>query len=358
MRKLIRLGCCIFVFIIFCSPASYGDFSFDVNSFTVVSGASTFVDEFDDDAEPPSGPSGPSTYSVSFGAFSTDAESGGVLNMNSNDAGVLGGDEIAIAVSLADNTYYFTPGSGGYVVVKFSFPGGIANNTFFDFDLSSQPWEPDNPNEAVELSFGKGPSGRVTAFFAAYVDDGLDEVDVDISDQDITGLLGTSTDITMRLDVSTADVVTASLDIGSDGLFDVIMPGSHTLTFPGGKPYGSGFGPGEDALQCGIDMNQAIYTPGDTVTAQVFRIANLGSGPVPVEWKVWLGTPFRAPISIINIGADGTFVLPAGFDYDFGPLNLFSAASLPAGFYELSTRVLDPITGETLCEDLNVFEIQ
>ena len=356
MRTLIHLGCCVFVFIAFCSSASYGDFSIDVNSFTVVSGTSTLVDEFDDDAEPPSGPGGPSTYGVSFGTFSINAESGGVLNMNSNDAGVVG-DEIAIAVSLADNTYYFTPGSGGYVVVKFSFPGGIANNTFFDFDIASQPWEPDNPNEAVELSFGKGPSGRVTASFTAYVDDGLNEVDVDISEQDITGLLGTSTDITMRLDVSTADMVTASLDIGSDGLFDVIMPGSHTLTFPGGKPYRSGFGPGENALQSGIEMSQAIYTAGDTISAQVFRIANLGSGPVPVEWKVWLGI-FGTPFPFINIGADGTFVLSSGFDLDLGPLNFFPASSLPAGFYELSTRILDPITGELLCEDLNVFEIQ
>jgi hypothetical protein len=46
-------------------------------------------------------------------------------------------------------------------------------------------------------------------------------VDIDISEVDITGLLGTTTDLTMRLDISTANVVTASLDIGSDGSFDV-----------------------------------------------------------------------------------------------------------------------------------------
>ena len=31
---------------------------------------------------------------------------------------------------------------------------------------------------------------------------------------------------------------------------------------------------------------------------------------------------------------------------------------LPLGTYEFSTRFLDPVTGELLCEDLNVFEIQ
>ena len=114
----------------FYSPVSYG-FSFDIDKFTVTSGASTFVDEFDDGVEPPSGPSGLSTYSVLFGSFSANAESDGVLNMNSNDAGITG-DEIAIACLLLDNTYQFIPGSGGFVEVKFSFPGGITTNSFFD----------------------------------------------------------------------------------------------------------------------------------------------------------------------------------------------------------------------------------
>ncbi len=113
-----------------------------------------------------------------------------------------------------------------------------------------------------------------------------------------------------------------------------------------------------DALQCEIEMSQAVYTAGDTVTAQVFSIANNGIGSASLEWKVWLGTPFGSPISIVNMGANGTFVLPQGYNLDLGPLSLFSAAILPAGFYEFSARLLDPTTGETLCDDLNVFEIQ
>ncbi len=109
---------------------------------------------------------------------------------------------------------------------------------------------------------------------------------------------------------------------------------------------------------CNIQMSQPIYTAGDTVTASVFRLANQGASPVSVEWKVWLETPSGPSISFINLGADGTFVLPAGFDQDFGPLPLFPAAGLPTGTYELSTRVLNPVTGELLSEDLNVFEVQ
>ncbi len=225
--------------------AETSTFSYDIDRFTVVSSSATFVDEFDDGIEPPSGPSGSSTYGVLFGSFSANAESGGILNMNSNDAGIIG-DEIAIGVGLLDNTYQFIPGSGGFVEVKFSFPGGITTNSFFDMDISSQPWELNNPNEAVELSIAMDTPGVISAFFVAYVDDGLNEVDIDISEIDITGLLGTTTDLTVRLDISTADVVTASLDIDSDGSFDVVMPGSYTLTFPGGKPYKGGFGPGMD----------------------------------------------------------------------------------------------------------------
>jgi hypothetical protein len=110
---------------------------------------------------------------------------------------------------------------------------------------------------------------------------------------------------------------------------------------------------------CDIQMNQATYTDGDTITANVFRIANLTAALLALEWKVWLGVPGFPPISIFNLGADGTFVLPAGTDYDFGPVSLFSVtAALPRGSYELSCRMLDPVTGELLAEDRNFFDIQ
>lgn len=245
MRYLILLPCFIFTLMGFYSPVSYG-FSFDIDKFTVKSGTSTFVDEFNDGEEPPSGPSGTSTYQVLFGgSFSAGAESGGVLNMNTTDAVNLG-DEISLNVGLLDNTYQIVPGSGGFAEVKLSFPGGFATNSFFDLDIASSPWELNNPNEAVELSIAMDTPGVITAFFAAYVDDGLTEVDIDISEIDITSLLGAITDLTMRLDISIFNVVTASLDIGSDGSFEVLMPGSYTLTFPGGKPYKAGFGAGEN----------------------------------------------------------------------------------------------------------------
>lgn len=110
---------------------------------------------------------------------------------------------------------------------------------------------------------------------------------------------------------------------------------------------------------CDVQLNQLTFIDGDTATADVFRIANLTAASQAVEWKVWLGVPGFSPISIFNLGADGSLVLPAGFDADLGPLPLVPVtASLPRGNYELSCRMLDPVTGSLLWEDLNNFEIQ
>jgi len=65
------------------------------------------------------------------------------------------------------------------------------------------------------------------------------------------------------------------------------------------------------------------------------------------------------PIGVVNVGADGSLVLPAGTDVDLGPLPILPVtAALPRGDYEFSCRMLDPVTGELLAEDLNLFEVQ
>ncbi len=109
---------------------------------------------------------------------------------------------------------------------------------------------------------------------------------------------------------------------------------------------------------CDIQLSQVTYSDGDTVNADVFRIANLTSAPIAVEWKVWLGLPGAPPLSVFNLGADGSFVLPADFDVNLGPVPLVPVtADLPSGDYEFSCRLLDPVTGKLLVEDLNSFNI-
>jgi hypothetical protein len=72
-----------------------------------------------------------------------------------------------------------------------------------------------------------------------------------------------------------------------------------------------------------------------------------------------LGAPGIVPIGLLNLGPDSSFVFPAGFDQDLGPIDLFTISSaLPRGSYEFSSRVVNPTTGKTVSEDLNGFVIQ
>jgi hypothetical protein len=110
--------------------------------------------------------------------------------------------------------------------------------------------------------------------------------------------------------------------------------------------------------ECDIQLNQTSFGNGDTVTANVYRFANLTTAPIATEMKFWLGVPGIPPISVANVGSDGSIELPAGLDSDFGPIPLIPvAAALPRGTYEYSCRFLDPVTGELLAEDRNFFDI-
>jgi hypothetical protein len=111
--------------------------------------------------------------------------------------------------------------------------------------------------------------------------------------------------------------------------------------------------------QCDIQLNQATYIDGETVTLDVFRLANLTAAPIALEVKFWLGLPAGSSISVINQGSDGSLVAPTGWDIDLGPLPLLPvSSSLPRGNYEFSCRMLDPVTGELLTEDRDFFSIQ
>ena len=110
--------------------------------------------------------------------------------------------------------------------------------------------------------------------------------------------------------------------------------------------------------ECEFQLSQASYVDGETVTADVFHFANLTPDPVATEIKIWLAVPGIPTLSVTNLGADGSFVFPAGTDIDLGPAQLLGvSAALPRGSYEFGCRFLDPVTGELLAEDLNTFDI-
>lgn len=110
--------------------------------------------------------------------------------------------------------------------------------------------------------------------------------------------------------------------------------------------------------ECDLQMSQSSYIDGETVTANVIRIANPADTEVATELKIWLEVPGAAPISVTNEGSDGSLVLPAGMNTDYGPITLFSATGVPTGAYEFSCRIFNPVTGVLIVEDRNFFNIQ
>ena len=109
---------------------------------------------------------------------------------------------------------------------------------------------------------------------------------------------------------------------------------------------------------CDLRMSQSSYALGETVTVSVVRRVNPGPLPVALEIKMWLQDPTGAITSFENSGADGSMVLPAASDVDSGPLALFGVTEETVrGRYELSCRMLDPLTGKLIAEDRNPFDI-
>ena len=130
----------------------------------------------------------------------------------------------------------------------------------------------------------------------------------------------------------------------------------HSASFPAGEIRGQ-----VDVVSaptCDIQLNQVTYVDGDTVIADVLRTANLTAAAQAVELKVWLAVPGIPPIGTVNMGADGSFVLAAGQDVDLGPSPVgLVTPDLPRGSYEFNCRLLDPVTGSLLSEDINNFNI-
>ncbi|GAX62663.1 hypothetical protein SCALIN_C38_0026 [Candidatus Scalindua japonica] len=241
MKSFYLLYCLILTFFINSSFSFGAEFSYDVSKYTQVSGNSIFIDNFNDDVEPPDGPSGASTYRTLF-PFSANAESGGFLNLNGNDASSFTGDEDnVIGAELNDNTYFFNSGSGGTVECKFRFTNGINEGSGFQISILTLstvvPGQSPVIAESAFFNLEKRLSGEIFATFGSLTNN----LDVVISDSNITSLLNGITDVTLKLNIDNANVVTASLDIGSNGSIDVTMQGSHTLAFLSGEDYTGSF---------------------------------------------------------------------------------------------------------------------
>jgi hypothetical protein len=106
-----------------------------------------------------------------------------------------------------------------------------------------------------------------------------------------------------------------------------------------------------------LEMSASTYAPSEPVGVVAARLSNPAPVERPIELKTWLLLPSGEAAPLTSSGVDGTYRLAPGYLEDFGPLELFPQGRLPAGRYELDSRLLDPVTGEILSEDLNPFSV-
>jgi hypothetical protein len=112
-------------------------------------------------------------------------------------------------------------------------------------------------------------------------------------------------------------------------------------------------------VDCSLQTSAASYGNGQTVVLSSSHLANHLPRALATELKLWLRLPGIAPLSLANAGADGSVVLPVGFDSTTGPVALFAVtAGLPRGSYEIGCRALDPVTGALLGDGRAPFAIQ
>jgi hypothetical protein len=110
---------------------------------------------------------------------------------------------------------------------------------------------------------------------------------------------------------------------------------------------------------CAIQLNKTTFVNGDQVIAKIVQVTNPSSKPQSIEFKLWFTVPQSSPISFANGGADGSVVLPAGFNQNVGPLSMFTVTSgFRQGAYALNCTFLDPVTGAPLALSGTPFTIQ
>jgi hypothetical protein len=107
-----------------------------------------------------------------------------------------------------------------------------------------------------------------------------------------------------------------------------------------------------------IRMDRTADSPGDTVTERSLLISNPSLLGRSVELKTWLVNPDLEPIMLNVEETAGLYTLPPGMALDLGPVPFFNILSdLPAGTWQLEARLVDPVTGDLIAEDMNSFTV-
>jgi hypothetical protein len=106
-----------------------------------------------------------------------------------------------------------------------------------------------------------------------------------------------------------------------------------------------------------IQLERQSYQRGETVNVAAFWVSNPSTQSSDVEVKTWIALPGLLPIPL-DLGAADMLTLVPGFAQDYGATSVLRlSANAPAGTGEVNGRLLDPVTGSMLTEDINPFTI-
>jgi len=270
-----------------------------------------------------------------------------------------GGSTVATAavnVTLVGAPWTTATASVGSVAVQGAArgPGGVASSTA---QLGGQL----NVVTPVFVSTNIGPSSVVPVFGSLRLGFGslLFPLCDDGVDNDGDGLTDFPADpgCASKSDESETDplhVCDDGLDNDNDGRTDYPAdPGCSSLA-------DSSEGPD---LLCDVAMSKDYYGNGDAVFLTSLRFANLGTSPVTTRLRLQLRLPpsILYQVEALDIGADGSFAIPAGFDRQLGPVTMFTMTPTSPPFrgnFEWRCAFEDPATGEVIVEDRAPFYLQ
>jgi hypothetical protein len=157
---------------------------------------------------------------------------------------------------------------------------------------------------------------------------------------------------TYQLETRLVDPVTGDLIAEGMTSFTVAVRGRAS---PWSRPLATPSSP----IQVTVDSNLGETGPGRLEPLAGYRLSNRGHTAAAVELKVWVEEEGLAPTSVLSLGADASLVLPAGSELDFHPSALLrKILDLPAGSYQLRSRILDPVTGQPYSETMDNLVIQ
>jgi len=241
----------ILLLTVFATGAQADDWTYDITRFYINNGSTSMEDTFSDNVEPDSGPYGSSTYQTTNGSYSSDAETGGNLEMRSTDAAVTGdqGQRTLFTEALHSNIRL---GANVEQTISghFEFNNGSVPDSQVEVGIRNTAGDL-SPAENIDdifvgLSFTDPGLGGVF-FYYGYADEAGDEFDMQYID--VTGAMSGFTEAIVQIEISDTNSVSAYLDIGANGggSWDVSVADFTSLNLggPAGDIYAAGFGAGD-----------------------------------------------------------------------------------------------------------------